>query len=81
MPATNLKSPLNPAQLEILKLFSRDLGEEDLLAIKRLIVKYLAEKASRMADQIWKEKGWTNDDMDRLAHTHMRTSYKSNKSE
>ena len=56
MPATNLKSPLNPAQLEILKLFSRDLAEEDLLAIKRLIVKYLAEKASRMADQIWQEK-------------------------
>jgi len=39
MPATNLKSPLNSAQLEILKLFSRDLAEEDLLAIKRLIVK------------------------------------------
>lgn len=80
MPATNLKSPLNPAQLEILKLFSRDLAEEDLLAIKRLIVKYLAEKASRMADQIWQEKGWTNEDMDRLAHTHMRTPYDSNKS-
>ena len=78
MPATNLKSPLNPGQLEILKLFSRDLGEEDLLAIKRLIVKYLAEKASRMADQIWQEKGWTNEDMDRLANTHMRTPYKSN---
>jgi len=78
MPATNLKSPLNPAQLEILKLFSRDLAEEDLLAIKRLIVKYLAEKASRMADEIWKEKGWTNEDMDRLANTHMRTPYQSN---
>ena len=80
MPATNLKSPLNPAQLEILKLFSRDLPEEDLLAIKRLIVKYLVEKASRMADQIWQEKGWTNEDMDKLAHTHMKTPYHSNKS-
>jgi len=79
MAATNLKSPLNPAQLEILKLFSRDLAEEDLLAIKRLIVKYLAEKASRMADEIWQEKGWTNEDMDELSHTHLRTPYKSNK--
>ena len=70
MPATNLKSPLNPAQLEILKLFSRDLQEEDLLAIKRLIVKYLAEKATKMADQIWKDKGWTDEDMDRLSKTH-----------
>lgn len=77
MPATNLKSPLNPAQLEILKLFSRDLPEEDLLAIKRLIVKYLAEKATKMADQIWKDKGWTDEDMDRLSKTHMRTPSKN----
>lgn len=76
MPSTNLQSPLNPAQLEILKLFSRDLPEEDLLAIKRLIVKYLADKATRMADQIWKEKGWTDDDMERLSKTHLRTPYK-----
>jgi len=79
MPANKLESPLNSGQLEILKLFSRELSEEDLLAIKRLIVKYLAEKATRMADQIWQEKGWTNEEMDKLAHTHMRTPYKSNK--
>ena len=35
--------------------------------------------ASRMADQIWQEKGWTNEDMDRLAHMHMRTPYESKK--
>ena len=28
------------------------LAEEDLLAIKRMFVKYLAEKATRMADQV-----------------------------
>jgi len=71
-----LSSPLNPLQLEILQLFSRDLEEKDLLAIKRMIVRYLADKAIRMASQVWEEKAWTNEDMERLAHTHMRTSYK-----
>lgn len=79
MSATNINNSLNPTQLEILKLFSRELAEEDLTEIKRLIVKYLAEKASKMADQIWQEKGWTNEDMDRLANTHVRTPYQSKK--
>ena len=62
-------------QLELLKLFSRDLSEEDLKAIKRLIVQYLAEKTTDLADKVWEEKGWTNEDMDRLLDTHMRTPY------
>jgi len=73
--ALPLKSPLNDLQLEILKLFSRDLDEKDLLAIKRLIVRYLAEKVTRMADQVWEEKGWTEDDMERLLEDHQRTPY------
>ena len=66
---------LNEQQLEILKLFSRELAEEDLLAIKRLIVRYLAEKATGLADQVWEEKGWTEADMERLLNEHERTPY------
>jgi len=66
---------LNPHQLEILKLFSRDMEDNDLIEIKRLIVRYLAAKVTRMADEVWEEKGWTNDDMHRLLHTHKRTPY------
>jgi len=69
---------LNKNQLEILKLFSRDLSEEDMLAIKRLIVKYLGEKITNMADKIWEEKGWTDEDMDRLLKEHERTPYNPN---
>ena len=70
-----VQTPLNDLQLEILKLFSRELDEKDLLAIKRLIVRYLAEKATRMADEVWEEKGWTNEDMQRLLNSHERTPY------
>ena len=73
METPSLKSPLNNAQLELLKFFSRELSEEDLLALKRLFVRYLAEKATRLADKVWEQKGWTNEDMKKLAHTHKLT--------
>lgn len=70
-----VKQPFSNMQLELLKLFSRDLSEEDLKAIKRLIVQYLSEKATHLADKVWDEKGWTNEDMDKLLDTHIRTPY------
>ena len=70
--------PLNTHQLDILKLFSRDLDSKDYLEIKRLIVKYLANKVSDMADEVWDEKGWTQEDMERILKTHKRTPYNPN---
>jgi len=67
--------PLNKQQLEILKLFSRELKEEDLLAIKRLIVQYLAQKVTELADETWEEKGWSNEDIENLLQTHQRAPY------
>ena len=66
---------LNRHQLEILKLFTREMDDHDLVEIKRLIVRYLAQKITRMADDIWEEKGWTDDDMERLLKEHNRTPY------
>ena len=66
---------LNKHQLEILKLFTRELEDNDLIEIKRLIVKYLAQKITKMADDIWEKNNWTNDDMERLLKTHKRTPY------
>jgi hypothetical protein len=65
-----LDSPLNKHQLELLKLFSRELEEEDWLAIKRLIVQYLGEKITVAADKIWEEKQWTKEDMQALLEDH-----------
>ena len=59
-------------QLELLKLFSRDVPEADLLEIKRLLAHYFAEKLSRRADQVWDEQGWTDEKMEELLNTKMR---------
>ncbi|MEM8527482.1 MAG: hypothetical protein AAGG68_22770 [Bacteroidota bacterium] len=75
MEATPLSTPLNVHQIEILKLFSREMEEADLIAIKQLIVQYLGKKITKAVDQVWEEKGWTADDFDRLLNTHERTPY------
>jgi hypothetical protein len=67
--------PLNDQQLEILRLFSRELDEEDLREIKRLIVGYLAQKVSHLADEVWEKNNWSDEDMERLLETHERTPY------
>lgn len=56
--------PLSNLQQEILKLYSQDLNEEDLLSVKRLLSKYFADKAIKEADQIWTEKGYTQETME-----------------
>lgn len=68
--------PLSNIQLELLQLFSRDLEERDILEIKQLIVNYLSNKLNRQTDKAWDEKKLTNDDMDKLLNTHLRTPYK-----
>lgn len=63
-------------QLELVKLFSFDLKEKQILEIRGLLAKYFAEKATNEADKLWKEKGWTNKTMEKWANEHNRASYK-----
>ena len=75
----SINFPLSNIQLELLKLFSRDIKENELKEIKRLIVKYLSSKLSNEADKVWEDNNWTNEDMDKFLKTHMRTPYKGSK--
>ncbi len=61
---TLIDKPLTNLQLELLKLFSLDLSEDQLLEIKRLIANYFAEKASDEMDKLWEERGWTDETME-----------------
>ncbi len=70
-----LKMPLSNVQLELLKAFSRNVSDEDVLEIRRLLTRYFAEKATQEANRVWDEKGWTDEDAERMLHTHMRTPY------
>jgi len=70
-----LPEQFNKTQLELLQLFNTELTDAEWLEVKRMFVKFLAEKVKRLADEEWDEKGWTAEDMKRLSKTHLRTPY------
>lgn len=70
--------PLNKTQLELLQLFNTELTDEEWLEVKRMFVRFLAEKAKQLADEEWDEKGWTAEDMKRLSKEHLRRAINLN---
>jgi hypothetical protein len=59
-----LDKPLSNLQIELLQLYSQNISEEDLVAIKRLLANYFADRASDEMDKLWEEQAWTNETMD-----------------
>ncbi|GAB2594279.1 hypothetical protein GCM10027190_48170 [Spirosoma areae] len=65
--------PLSNLQLELLNVFSRPVSDEDLLAIRRFLANYFAEKAMNLADEVWDQNQWTDEDAVRMMNEHQRT--------
>jgi len=59
-----INEPLTNLQIELIKLFSLDLAEDDLIEIKRMLSKYFADKASDEMDRLWEKNDWNDDTMD-----------------
>jgi hypothetical protein len=68
--------PLTNLQLELLKVFSRPVADEDLLAIRQLISAYFARKATELADAARDEQGLSEATTDTWRQNHLRTPYK-----
>ena len=64
--------PLSNLQHELLKLYSSDIGEADLLHIKRYLASYFADKAIQEADKIWDAKNYSNDTMNQWLNEETR---------
>ena len=73
---TVLKQPLSNLQLELLEIFARPVANDDLLAIKKMLADYFAQKAMDEADALWEERQYTQTTMDNWLNTHRRTPYK-----
>ena len=74
-----LKQPLTSLQLELLKIFSRDIEEADLLEIKKFLIQYFAQKAMDLADKVWDQNNWDEKDEIQFLNEHNRTLYKRKK--
>lgn len=67
---------LSSIQLELLKVFSFDSSDVQLLEIKQLLSNYFANIASNRMDELWEEKDWTAETMKQWGDERMRTSQK-----
>ena len=57
-------TPLTNLQLELLKVFSYQLPDEELLEIKQMLAQFFAKRLKKGTSKIWKEKNYTQNDMD-----------------
>jgi hypothetical protein len=74
--ATILESPLSSAQIEILKVFARPMDDEELLALKRHLVRFFADRIALASEEIWHKKQWKTEDTEQLRQRHLRTPYR-----
>ena len=59
-----LESPLSNVQIELMKMFSHNLNDDDLISLQRVLAKFFAEKASDEMDKLWDQNNWSNETMD-----------------
>jgi hypothetical protein len=69
-----INQPLTNVQLELLKTFSHQLPESDLIELKKTLALFFAQRLTDQADQVWEQKNWTDKDVDRMLNTKMRKS-------
>ncbi len=62
---STLEYPLNNAQIELMKLFGTGLSTKDLKDMKQLLSQFFADRAIKAADELWDDRGLSNDDMDK----------------
>lgn len=68
---------LSNLQLDLLKMFSFEIDDIQLIEIRNILTNYFAQKATSEMDKLWIENNWSNDTMDKWANEHLRTSNKN----
>jgi len=63
---------LSNLQLELLRLYGRNVSEETLREVKGILAKYFAGKATEAMDKVWEEKKLTEQDMIDWTNEHNR---------
>ncbi len=61
---STLNYPLSNVQIELMKLFSTNLSDNELIELKDLLSGFYADKAISEADAIWDKKGLNDEDME-----------------
>jgi hypothetical protein len=66
---------LNPTQLFLLQMFARIGDEERLKEVKEVLYNYFCRKVDEEGKRLWVEKNMSEEMMDEILNTHLRTPY------
>ncbi len=73
----NIQPPFTEAQIELLSLFKVKLNQSDMQELRQLLLEFKFRKLQENIEQISEEKGYTEQDFDKMQQEHNRTPYKS----
>ena len=57
---------LNALQISLLRLFSRDISDNEILSLKRILVKHYSAELKTEIEKVVNEKGYTQEDFDEM---------------
>ena len=66
-------SALSNVQMELLKLYSKNISDIQLNEIKILLSNYFANKVSDELDILWEDNKWNDETMNQWANEHNRS--------
>lgn len=70
---------LTNLQLELIKLFSYEISNEQLIEIKSILSNYFADKITYDIDKLFESNKWGDEKIEEWSNEHMRTPYDTNK--
>lgn len=68
---------LSNLQLELLKVFSFDISEAQVIEIRDLLKNYFAKKVTNDIDALFEAKNWNEAKITEWSNEHMRTKYQA----
>jgi len=72
-----LQTPFNTAQVEILKLFSQELTDEQLEELRQVLIAFRFKLLDKHVEQVVAQKGLTETQVNQASWEHRRTPYRS----
>ncbi len=72
-----LQTPFNTAQVEILKLFSQELTDEQLEELRQVLIAFRFKLLDKHVEQVVEQKGLTETQINQASQEHRRTPYRS----
>lgn len=67
----------NQAQRDVLNVVSVLHSDEDVQALRKVLIKFMNDRLQTEMDKLWDSGEWSNEKLEQMRGEHMRTPYKS----